>query len=165
MLTLAAFAAAAGCTTGHEGDAVPVSQHPVVPARSAGCLADWNGASNRSAREETVPPAGPYPLYGGRRRASPAGRYQIFVARSVVIGAVGTNPPPVCYIYFRFPHGYNGRPAMVSYPEIDPEAGVYGDPSITIGNDTDVGGRVFAERPDGTLYPAPYSSINSGPKL
>jgi hypothetical protein len=154
LTTLVAVIAAAGCTSGSGREATPATghRHP-VGLYDRECLADWNAAPNRSAREETAPPVGPYPLYGGQRHASPAGRYQVFVLRSIVVGAVGTNPPPVCYVYFRFPHGYDGRPAMVSYPEIHPAAGIYGDPSITVGNDTDVRGRVFAQRPDGTLYP------------
>ena len=43
--------------------------------------------------------------------------------------------------------------ALVSFPEIDRHHGVYGDPSITVGNDTDVGGRIYVEGRDGRLHP------------
>jgi hypothetical protein len=151
---LLSLLAAAGCMTGAGRDATPGTVHRQTShLRDGTCLADWNAAHNRLVREQTVPPTRPYLLYGGIQHATPIGDYQVFVHRSIVIGAVGTNPPPVCYIYFRFPRGYHGGPAMVSYPEIHPARGVYGDPSITFGNDTDVGGRVFAQRPDGTLFP------------
>jgi hypothetical protein len=152
VLALLAMLVAAGCTTHADAGSTAASRGRPAKHAEGGCLADWNSAANRAAREETVPPAGPYPLYRGRPRASASGVYQVFVQRSIVLGAVGTDPPPVCYVYFRLPHGYHGRPAMVSYPEIRPKAGAYGDPSITVGNDTDVEGRIFAQRPDGTLF-------------
>jgi hypothetical protein len=143
---------AAGRTTAADRHAAPATRHRhTIHAGDRACLADWNAAPNRPVREPTLPPAGPYPLYG-LQQASPTGRYQVFVHESHVFGGELTNPPPVCYVYFRFPRGYHGRPAMVSYPEIRPKLGMYGDPSISVGNDTDVSGRIFAQRPDGTLY-------------
>jgi hypothetical protein len=113
---------------------------PGAPTGAARCLADWNGAGNASVRARAAPPLGVQ------------GPFQAFVGLSSVIGAVGTNPPPVCYVYFRFPHGHRDGPALVSYPEIDRRDGVYGDPSVTVGNDTDVGGRVYAGSRDGRLH-------------
>jgi hypothetical protein len=125
---------------------------PVARTGAAKCPADWNGPANASVRAGAAPPLGPF-LMDGRRPLRPHGHFQAFVGLSTVIGAVGTNPPPVCYVYFRFPRGYRGGPALVSFPEIDRRHGVYGDPSITVGNDTDVGGRIYAERADGRLHP------------
>jgi hypothetical protein len=59
----------------------------------------------------------------------------------------------VCYVYFRFPHGDHGGPALVSYPEIDRADGVYGSPSITTGKNTDVGGRIYVPDRAGRLRP------------
>jgi hypothetical protein len=114
---------------------------PALPGTVGRCLADWNGPANAAVRAGAAPPPGPH------------GAFQAFVGPSAVIGAVGTSPPPECYVYFRFPHGHHGGPALVSFPEIDPRHGVYGDPSTNVGNDTDVGGRIYVEEADGRLHP------------
>jgi hypothetical protein len=139
---------------GGSASAPPAAPHPppLPPMGAAKCLADWNGPANASLRAHTAPPRGPYLMYG-RRPLRPHGAFQAFVGLSTVMGAVGTNPPPVCYVYFHFPHGHRGGPALVSFPEIDRRRGVYGDPSITIGNDTDVAGRIYVEGRDGRLHP------------
>ena len=59
----------------------------------------------------------------------------------------------MCYVYFRFPHGDHGGPALVSYPEIHRASGVYGSPSITTGRNTDAGGRIYQQDAAGRLHP------------
>jgi hypothetical protein len=142
-LGAAAFVLAtlAGCSSGRHATPRP------------GCLADWNGQANAAARATATPPLGPYPLYGAGPPLSPRGTFDAFVGRSPVIGAIGTNPPPVCYVWFRFPHGYRGGPALVSYLEISPRKRLYGEPSITTGKNTDVGGRIYLQGRDGRLHP------------
>ena len=135
------------------GSAAPTSPRP--PAEHgprAGCVAAWNGPANDALRTAAAPPRGPNPWYA-HKPIRPHRHFQAFVGLSAVIGAVGTNPPPVCYVYFRFPHGHRGGPALVSFPEIDRRGGVYGDPSITFGRDTDVGGRIYVEDAEGRLHP------------
>jgi hypothetical protein len=124
-------------------DTPPPASPAALPLRGtvARCLADWNGDANASVRAGAAPPM------------RLPGSFQAFVGLSTVIGAVGRNPPPVCNVDFRFPHGHRGGPALVSYPEIDRRHGVYGEPSITVGNDTDVGGRIYVEDPEGRLHP------------
>jgi hypothetical protein len=146
----------AGCAGGGAVSSGPAGvMRAAAPARlripGTTCLADWNSPANAAVREGAVPPRGPYRLSGSGPAISPRGPFQAFVAASVVIGAAGTNPPPQCYVYFRFPHGYRGGPAMVSYPEVDPRRGIYGDPGVTTGKNTDVGGRVFVQVRDGRL--------------
>jgi hypothetical protein len=142
----------AGCTGHWSGAGTAAHKHP--PERSVrSCLRAWNGAANDAVRRGTVPPHGPYLLYGQGPGLSPRGGYQAFVALSMVLGALGTNPPPVCYVYFRFPHGDHGGPALVSYPEVDRAAGVYGSPSITTSRNTDVGGRIYVPDRAGRLHP------------
>jgi hypothetical protein len=148
---LLAVVALAGCT-GHWSSAPPAS-HPRVLRGVRRCLRDWNGPANAAVRRTTLPPRGPYALFGQGPGLSPKGRYQAFVGRSPVFGALGTNPPPVCYVYFRFPHGDRGGPALVSYPEVDRRAGVYGSPSITTGRNTDTGGRIYRQDRAGRLHP------------
>jgi hypothetical protein len=124
--------------------AAPSPSSHAPPARDgprARCVAAWNGPANASVRAGAAPPPQSHR------------HFQAFVGLSAVIGAVGANPPPVCYVYFRFPHGHRGGPALVSFPEIDRRGGVYGDPSITFGRDTDVGGRIYVEDSDGRLHP------------
>lgn len=152
-LALLAVAPLAGCAGG--GSSRPADTAPPVgrPTGVAACLADWNGRANESVRTSAAPPRGPYQPVGEHGLRRPRGAFQVFVARSIVMGAIGTNPPPVCYVYFRFPHGAGRGPAMVSFPEIDRRNGVYGDPSITVGNDTDVGGRIYTEDRSGRLHP------------
>jgi hypothetical protein len=125
-------------TEGRDGRLRPA---PVARTGAVKCLTDWNGPANAAVRAGAAPPPGPQ------------GTFQAFVGLSTVIGAVGTSPPPVCYVYFRFPHGRRGGPALVSFPEIDRRDGLYGDPTVTVGNDTDVGGRIYVEDPDGRLRP------------
>ncbi len=150
---LLVVATLAGCT-GHWSSAGPAG-HRRAPHRGAGsCLQAWNGSANAAVRRRTVPPRGPYELFGqGHGLLAPKGGYQVFVGLSIVIGVPGNNPPPVCYVYFRFPHGDHGGPALVSYPEIHPAAGVYGSPSITAGRNTDVGGRIYRQDAAGRLHP------------
>jgi hypothetical protein len=142
----------AGCLGGRSSGPAIVAPPVVRPTGAAGCLADWNDRANAAVRAAATPPHGPYLLYGHAPAVSPHGGFQAFVALSVVIGAPGNDPPPRCYVYFRFPHGYRGGPALVSYPEIRPAAGVYGDPGMTMGNDTDVGGRVYRQDAGGRLH-------------
>ena len=135
--------------------APPHATQGALPERGtvARCLADWNGPGNASARAIAAPPLGPYPTDAGGE-ISLQGSFQAYVGLSVVIGIPGSNPPPRCYVFFRFPRGHRGGPALVSFPEIDRRHGVYGDPSITFGNVTDVGGRIYVEGRDGRLHPA-----------
>jgi hypothetical protein len=142
-----------GCMGG-SASAPPAAPHPppLPPTGAAKCLADWNGPANASVRTRAAPPLGPYLLYG-REPLRPHGSFQAFAGLSAVMGAAGTTPPPECYVYFRFPRGHRDGPAMVSFGEIDRRHGVYGNPSITVGNDTDVGGRVYTEGRDGRLHP------------
>ena len=133
----------AGCT-GHWSGAGPAA-HKRPPERSVrSCLRAWNGAANAAVRRGTVPPHGPYLLTPGLRAHS-KGRLSGLRRLSMVLGALGTNPPPVCYVYFRFPHGDHGGPALVSYPEVDRAAGVYGSPSITTGRNTGLVGASHAD--------------------
>jgi hypothetical protein len=131
----------AGCMGGRSSGPATVAPPAVRPIGAARCLADWNGRANAAVRRSAAPPRGP------------RGSFQVFVAQSIVIGAVGTDPPPVCYVYFRFPRGDGRGPAMVSFPEVDRRDGVYGDPSTTFGRNTDVGGRIFTEDHSGRLHP------------
>jgi hypothetical protein len=142
----------AGCT-GHWSGARPASDPGVVNGAVRRCLRAWNGKANAATRSTTVPPSGPYRLAVQGPALSPRGAYQAFVGRSAVFGALGTKPLPVCYVYFRFPHGDRGGPIVVSYPEVDRRAGIYGSPSIATGRNTDTGGRVYRQDRAGRLYP------------
>lgn len=150
---LLVVATLAGCT-GHWSSAGPAGQRRSPHRGVRPCLRAWNGAANAAVRRTTVPPRGPYRLTAQGHGLSPKGGYQAFVGLSPVFGALGTNPRPVCYVYFRFPHGYHTGPALVSYPEIQPADGVYGSPSITTGRNTDVGGRIYVPDRGGRLRPA-----------
>ena len=57
---------------------------------------------------------------------------------------------------FRFPHGYRDGPATVYYSERG-TSGVFGDLEVSVGKNADETGRVFAQHPDGTLYPTPLT--------
>jgi hypothetical protein len=146
--------------------APPAATHAPLPQRGtvARCLADWNGAGNASTRAVATPPLGPYPTDGGRP-VSLHGTFDAYVELTVVIGAPGTNPPSRCYVSFRFLHDHRGGPAKVSFAEIDPRRGVYGDPSVNFGKDADVGdARVFAEDRDGRLHPIGAPILTAGPR-
>jgi hypothetical protein len=149
---LLAVTTLAGCT-GHWSSVGPVTHERATHRGVRSCLRAWNGTANAAARRATVPPFGSYPLIGQGPALTPKGGYQAFVGLSGVFGALGTNPPPVCYVYFRFPHGAHGGPALVSYPEIHRAAGVYGSPSISTGKNTDVGGRIYRQDAAGRLRP------------
>jgi len=165
-LGLLAILVAAGCSTHSDPGSTAASRHqPATHSGGGGCLADWNSSVNRSAREETMPPLGPYPLYGGRPHSSPKGGYQVFVGRSIAFGGEGSSPLPVCYVYFRFPHGDHGGPALVSYPEIHRAAGVYGAPSITTGRNTDVGGRIYRQEDVAVLIEQRTLASNGDPRV
>jgi hypothetical protein len=152
LIALVAVTPLAGCGGGRSSGPAIVPPPDVRPRGVARCLADWNGPANASVRATAAPPRGPYLLLGhGPLR--PHGGFEAFVGVSIAVGGPGLNPPPTCYVYFRFPRGDHGAgPAMVSFPEIDRRHGVYGSPSITVGNDTDVGGPIYKENRAGRLF-------------
>jgi hypothetical protein len=89
---------------------------------------------------------------------SPQGAFDVAVQRTIEIGLPGTDRPPRCYVFFRFPRGYRGGPAKVSFPEIEPRRGIYGDPTVNFGKNANLGyARVYAEDRDGRLYPTDRS--------
>jgi hypothetical protein len=119
----------------------------------ARCLADWNGRANASARALAAPPSGPYPQDGEGPKVSLSGAYEAFVEQALEIGAPGTNPPPRCWVFFRFPHGHHGGPAKVSFPEVNARRAVYGDPTVNFGKNADVGDApAYTEDRDGRLH-------------
>jgi hypothetical protein len=142
----------AGCT-GHRSSAPPVSRRVVVHGGVRRCLRAWNGEANAFMRRTTVPPRGPYRPTVQRPGLSPRGAYEAIVGLSPVLTAAGTNSPAVCYVYFRFPHGDHGGPAVVAYPEVDRAAGIYGSPTIATGRNTDTGGRIYRQDASGRLHP------------
>jgi hypothetical protein len=162
------------------GSAIPAASSRARHEPPARCVSAWNGPANAAARAAATPPRGPYPWFA-HRPIRPQGGFAAFVGHILTVGGpVGTHPAP-CAVYFWFPHGYRGRPALLSFNEVDLPRGVYGrpainarrtmrfhptrpvytegrdglygDPSVTVGNDTDVGGRIYVEAPDGRLRP------------
>jgi hypothetical protein len=121
-----------------------------------------NAPANRTARQATLPPLGPYPMIDSGRWVSPQGRYEVFVGVSISIGL--GDIPPRCMVSFRFPRGYRGELATVYYLQ-DPTSGLFTDVALATGKNALVEGRVYDQRIDGTLYPAPMSAINFGPSL
>jgi hypothetical protein len=125
---LLAVATLAGCT-GPWSSVGPATHERATHRGVRSCLREWNGTANAAVRRDTVPPFGPYPLFGQGPALTPKGGYQAFVGLSISIGA------------------------LVSYPEIDRAAGVYGSPTITTGRNTDVGGRIYVPDRAGRLRP------------
>ncbi len=133
------------------GSPAPRAQH----GPRARCVAAWNGPANAAARAAAAPPRGPYPWFA-HRPIRPQGSFRAFVGFIVTIGGpVGTHPAP-CAVYFWFPHGYRGRPALLSFSEVDLRRGVYGRPGINARRTMRFhpGGRAYAEGRDGRLHPA-----------
>lgn len=124
------------------------------PPRPWPCLSAWNSPSNRAVRLATLPPLGPYPIAGDGPQITPRGSYEVFVGPVIFIG-IG-DLPPRCAVTFRFPHGYRDGPATVYYSERG-TSGVFGDLEVSVGKNADETGRVFAQHPDGTLYPTPLT--------
>jgi hypothetical protein len=151
-----------GCMGG-SAPAPPTASQAPLPTRGtvARCLADWNGPRNAAARAIAAPPLGPYPSDDGGK-VSLHGSFHAYVGLSEVIGAVGSDPPPRCYVFFRFPWGHRGGPAKVSFGETNVRRGVYGDPSVNFGKNADAGGRVYFEGRDGRLHPAAVTRTRAG---
>jgi hypothetical protein len=149
-----------GAATRH---AVPErEQHAVPTVPGTDCLATWNAPANRAARQATLPPLGPYPMTDSDRQVSPQGRYEVFVGVSISIGL--GNIPPRCMVSFRFPRGYRGELATVYYLQ-DPTSGRFTDVALARRKNALVEGRVYDQRIDGTLYPAPFRAVKFGQPL
>ena len=139
------------------GSAAPAPTSPAPPARQgavARCVAMWNGPANAAARAAATPPRGPYPWFA-HRPIRPQGSFEAFIGLIATIGGpAGTHPAP-CAVYFWFPHGYRGRPALLSFSEVDLREGVYGRPGINARRTMTFhpSGRVYAEGHDGRLHP------------
>jgi len=63
-----------------------------------------------------------------------------------------------------FPRGYRGELATVYYLQ-DPTAGQFTDVALARRKNALVEGRVYDQRIDGTLYPAPFRAVKSGQPL
>jgi hypothetical protein len=155
----------------------------------------WNGQANAAVRAAAAPPRGPYPWYA-HGPIRPQGGFEVFIGFILTTGGpAGTGPVPACAVDFWFPRGYHGRPARLSFTEVDLRRGVFGRGAINagrtmrfhpegtvyaedgegrlrptdtappaaaaalalrgtvpFGNDTDGGGRIYAEGPDGRLH-------------
>jgi hypothetical protein len=118
------------------------------------CVAAWNGPANAAVRTAAAPPRGQYTWYA-HRPIRPQGGFLAFVGFILVMGRVGSHPAP-CAVYFWFPRGYRGRPALLSFPEVDLRHGVFGQPRTNARKTMRFhhGGRAYVEGRDGGLHPA-----------
>jgi hypothetical protein len=74
------------------------------------------------------------------------------------------NIPPRCMVSFRFPRGYRGELDRVYYIP-DPTSGLFTDVALARRKNALAEGRVYDPLIDGTLYPAPFRAVKSGPPL
>jgi hypothetical protein len=154
-LALLLAPALAGCMS---GSAAPAPSPPPVPPQHgprAKCMAAWNSPANVAVRTAATPPRGPYPWYA-HRPIQPQGGFEVFIGFILTTGGpAGTHPAP-CAVEFWFPHGYRGRPALLSFPEVDLRRGLYGRPGINADRTMRFhpSGRVYTEGRDGRLHPA-----------
>lgn len=130
------------------------SAAPGSPAPPGRCVAAWNGPANAAVRAAATPPRGPYPWFA-HRPIRPQGRFEAFIGLVVAIGGPPGTHPAQCAVYFWFPHGYRGRPALLSFSEVDVRTGVYSRPGINARRTMTFrpSGRVYAEGRDGRLRP------------
>jgi hypothetical protein len=139
------------------GSAAPSPSSPSPPAQHgapARCAAAWNGPANAAARATATPPRGPYPRFA-HRPIRPQGSFEAFIGLVVAIGGPPSTHPAQCAVYFWFPHGYRGRPTLLSFSEVDVRTGVYIRPSINARRTMTFhpSGRVYTEGRDGRLHP------------
>jgi hypothetical protein len=143
-----------GCMGGSASPPPGSQARPARPGPRARCVAAWNGPANAAVRAAATPPRGPYPWYA-HRPIRVQGSFRAFVGLVTIIGRIGTHPAP-CTVNFWFPHGYHGRPAVVSFSEVDLRHGVYGHPGVNARKTMMVRpeGRVYTEGRDGRLHAA-----------
>jgi hypothetical protein len=142
-----------GCMAGSASPPPVPHARPPLPGPRARCAAAWNGRANASVRAAATPPRGPYRWYA-HRPVRPQGGFRAFIGFILTFGGpVGTHPAP-CAVYFWFPHGYRGRPALLSFSEVDLRRGVYGRPGINARKTMRFRpqGRAYVEGRDGRLH-------------
>jgi hypothetical protein len=139
------------------GSAAPAPSSPAPPAQHgprARCAAAWNDPANAAVRATAAPPRGPYPWYA-HRPIRPQGGFEVFIGFFLTTGGpVGTHPAP-CAVEFWFPRGYHGRPALLSFTEVDLRRGVFGRAGINARKTMTFhpAGRMYAEDAEGLLHP------------
>jgi hypothetical protein len=125
------------------------------------CVTQWNAPGNEATRTAMNPPHGPFPLVDvGGTAASPSGGYQVYEGTSGAFTAAandGDSSPSICYVYFYYPTGYQGGPALVSVPGSMGSGSYELDAAtMSVGQDTDVTSSTRAtQNPDGTITVTP----------
>jgi hypothetical protein len=137
------------------GDLGSSPKHAAAPQPP--CITDWNAPGNATTRAAMNPPHGTFPLVDASgTSASPSGTYQVYEGTSGAFTAPtsgGDSTPSVCYVYFYYPTGFKGGPALVSVAAPQGSGSYDLDAAtMSVGRDTDVTGATrAAQNSDGTL--------------
>jgi len=150
--------------TGHTpatSRAATVRAATTAPSTVADCVPVWNSSASVAVRLATKPgtePFGPFPVTDVGAQPTPTtslqGAYSVHVGISQAFGSELGPPGPRCYVYFYFSTGYQGGPALLSFPLLASPTAAYSVASATVttGADTDVSSAATAtQNPDGTL--------------
>ena len=144
-----------GCMGGSAAPAPTSTAPPAQRGARARCVAAWNSPANAAVRAEATPPRGPYPWYA-HRPIRPQGGFEAFIGFIMSTGGPAGTHPAQCAVEFWFPRGYHGRPALLSFSQVDLRSGVYGRPGINARRTMRFhpGGRMYVEGRDGRLHAA-----------